>query len=54
MSKNLSRYIASFDYLGKSLILLSVATGSISITSFVSAIGAPVGIMSTSCIALHF
>ena len=54
MSKNLSKYIASFDYLDKSLILLSVATGSISITSFVSAIGAPVGIMSTSCIVLHF
>ena len=31
MSKNLSKYIASFDYLDKSLIVLSVATGSISI-----------------------
>ena len=49
MSKNLSKYIASFDYLDKSLIVLSVATGSISIASFATAIGAPVGIMSASC-----
>ena len=49
MSKNLSKHIASFDYLDKSLILLSVATGSISIASFVTVIGAPVGIMSASC-----
>ena len=31
MSKSLSKYIASFDYFDKSLIVLSVATGSISI-----------------------
>ena len=49
ISKNLSKYIASFDYLDKSLIVLSVATGSISIASFATAIGAPVGIMSASC-----
>ena len=49
MSKNLSKYIASFEYLDKSLIVLSVATGSISIASFATAIGAPVGIMSASC-----
>ena len=49
MSKNFSKYIASFDYLDKSLIVLSVATGSISIESFATAIGAPVGIMSASC-----
>ena len=49
MSKNLSKYIASFKYLDKSLIVLSVATGSISIASFATAIGAPVGIISTSC-----
>ena len=48
-SKNLSKYIASFEYLDKSLIVLSVATGSISIASFATAIGAPVGIMSASC-----
>ena len=49
MSKNLSKYTASFEYLDKSLIVLSVATGSISIASFATAIGAPVGIMSASC-----
>ena len=49
MSKNVSKYIASFEYLDKSLIVLSVATGSISIASFATAIGAPVGIMSASC-----
>ena len=49
MSKNLSKYIASFDYLDKSLIVLSVTTDSISIASFATVIGAPVGIMSASC-----
>ena len=34
MSKRLSKYIASFDYFDKSLIVLSVETGSISIASF--------------------
>ena len=49
MSKNLSNYIASFEYLDKPLIVLSVATGNISIASLATAIGAPVGIMSASC-----
>ena len=37
MSKNFSKYIASFEYFDKSLIVLSVATGSICI-SFVKAL----------------
>ena len=49
MSKNLSKYIASFEYLDKSLIVLSKATGSISIASFAAAIGTPVRIKSASC-----
>ena len=49
MSKNLSKYIASFEYLDKSLIVLSVATGSISIASFANAIGVPVQIKNASC-----
>ena len=49
MSKKLSKYIASFDYSDKSLIVLSVATGSIAIASFATVIGAPVGIMKASC-----
>ena len=48
MSKRLSKYIASFDYLDKSLIVLSVIAGSISIASFVTVIGAPVGMASAS------
>ena len=38
-----------FGYLDNSLIVLSVATGSISVASFATAIRAPVGIMSASC-----
>ena len=48
MSKRLSKYITSFDYFDNSLIVLSVATGSISIASFAAVIGAPVGIASVS------
>ena len=48
MSKRLSKYIASFDYFDKPLIVLSVTTGSISIASFATVIGAPVGIISAS------
>ena len=49
MRKNLNNYIPSFEYFDKSLIFLSVVTGSISIASFATAIGAPIGIMSASC-----
>ena len=45
MSKRLSKYIDSFDYFGKSFIVLSITIDSVSIASF---IGAPVGIASTS------
>ena len=48
MSKRLSKYIAYFEYFGKSLIVLSVITGSISIVSFETVIGTPVGITSAS------
>ena len=48
MSKRLSKYIPSFDYFDKSLIVLSVTTGYISIGSFATVIGAPVGIVSAS------
>ena len=41
MSKILCKYVASFDYFDKSLIVLSVTTGSISIASFATVIGAP-------------
>ena len=48
MSKNFSKYIASFDYFDKSLAVLSVTTGRISIALFATVIGAPVGIISAS------
>ena len=46
MSKKLSRYIYFFDYFDKSLIVLSVTSGRVSIASFTTAIGIPVGIAS--------
>ena len=46
MSKRFSKYISSFDYFDKPSIVLSVTTGSISIGSFATVIGAPVGIVS--------
>ena len=51
MSRRLSKYIASFDYFyfDKSLVVLSVANGSISIASFATVTGALIGIMSSSC-----
>ena len=53
MSRNLRKYIASCEYLDKSLIVLAVLTGSISITPFATAIGASVGTMS-ACFSLAF
>ena len=50
MSKRLSKYITSFDYFDKSLIVLSVTTGSISIASFATVIGAPVRIVRASLV----
>ena len=48
MSKRLSKYIISFYYFDKSLIVLCVTTGSIFIASFATVIGAPVEITSAS------
>ena len=45
-SKKLSKYVAAFYYIDKILIVLSAATGGISIYSFTSLVGAPVGIAS--------
>ena len=45
MSKNLTKYIASFEYFDKSLIVLAVATSSISIATFATVIGVPGGMM---------
>ena len=48
MSKKVNKYIASFDYFDKSLIISSATSGSISVTSFKNVIGAPVGTASAS------
>ena len=48
MSKRRSKYIASFDYFDKSLIVLSITTVSVSIPSFATVIGASVWIVSAS------
>ena len=49
ISKNLSKYIASFEFLSKSLIFLSVVNSSISIASFATVIGAPAEILGAIC-----
>ena len=49
ISTNLSKYIASLNYFDRSLNVLSILSGSISIASFTSAIGAPAGIIGASC-----
>ena len=52
-SKKLNKYVTTFDYIDKILIILSVTSSGISIISFASAIGAPAGIAST-CFTLIF
>ena len=47
-SKNISKYVAAFDYIDKILIVLSTRSGGVSIISFTRIVGAPVGIASAS------
>ena len=47
-SKKLSKYVTIFDYIDRILIFLSAKTGGVSIISFTSVVGAPVGIASAS------
>ena len=53
MSKKLSKYIYFFYYFDKYLIILSVTSGGVSIASFATAIGAPIGI-TTASLSLAF
>ena len=46
--KKLSKYVTVFDYIDQSLIALSATSGGVSIISFTSIVGAPVGIASAS------
>ena len=47
-SKKSNKYVAVFDYIDQALIVLSVTSGGVSIISFTSIVGAPVGIASAS------
>ena len=53
-SKKLSRYVTIFDYIDKILIILSATIGGVSIISFTSVTGAPVGIASASFTLIFF
>ena len=41
--KKVNKYVTGFDYIDKILIVLSATSGGVSIISFTSIIGAPVG-----------
>ena len=47
-NKKLNKYVTVFDYIDKVLIVLSATTSGVSIISFTSIVGAPVGIASAS------
>ena len=47
-SQKLNKYVTAFDYIDKILIVLSATTGGVSIISFTTIVGAPVGIASAS------
>ena len=44
MSQKLSKYIGTFDYIYKTLIVLLAANGGVSIISFTSIVRVPVGV----------
>ena len=48
MSKKFSKYVAAFNYIDKTLIVLSATSGGISIISFTRVIGIPAGLASAS------
>ena len=48
MSKILNKYVTSFDYAGKTLLVLSGKSSGVSLCLFSAVIGTPVGIASAS------
>ena len=50
----MSKYVTAFDYIDKILIILSATTDGVSISSFISFIGSPVGIASASFTLVFF
>ena len=47
-SKTLNKYVTAFDYIDKILVVLNATSSGVSIISFTSIIGAPIGIESAS------
>ena len=47
-SKKLSKYVAVFDYIDQAFIVLNTTSGGVSIISFTSIVGVPVGITNAS------
>ena len=47
-SKKLNKFVTDFDYIDQALIVLSATSGGVSIVSFTTIVGAPVGIASAS------
>ena len=47
-SRKLNKYVTAFDYIDQALIVLSATSGEVSIISFTTIAGAPVGIASAS------
>ena len=47
-SQKLSKYVTTFDYIDKILIVLNVTTGGVCIISHATVVGAPVGIASAA------
>ena len=52
-SKNLNKYVTALDYIDKILIVLSPTSSGVSIISFTSVVGAPIGI-ATASLTLYF
>ena len=53
-SKKLNKYVTAFDFIDKVLIVLSATSSGVSIISFTSFVGAPVGIASASFTLIFF
>ena len=53
-SQKLSKYVTTFYYIDKILIVLSATTEGVSLISFTSVIAAPVGIASASVTLIFF
>ena len=53
-SKKFNKYLTTFDYIDKILIILSATGSGVSIISFKSIIGTPVGIASASLTLIFF